>query len=72
MPLPREEGEPAVMYFLREYIIPGAVFFIMVKWLVQNVLMPMVKDGVVPQKVKRNPREDNEFLMDAPSQAKME
>lgn len=69
MPLPREEGEPAVTYFLREYIIPSVVFFFMAKWLIQNVVAPMVRDGVVPKKVKRNPKDDNEFIADAAAAA---
>jgi hypothetical protein len=65
MPLPREEGEPAVAYFLREYVIPGIVFFFMARWLIKNVVAPMVRDGFVPKKVKRNPNDDNEFISDA-------
>lgn len=67
MPLPREDGEPAVTYFLREYVIPGVVFFFMARWLVLNVVTPMVRDGLVPKKVKRNPNDDNEFIGDAPA-----
>lgn len=71
MPLPREEGEPPITYFLREYVIPGVVFAVMIRWLFMNVVKPMFQGNLVPKRVQRNINDDNE-LLDAPERLKME
>lgn len=69
--LPREQDEPQFTYFIREYLLPGIVFFFMARWLFRNVVSPMLHDKILPARVKRNSKDDNDFL-DAPSHAKME
>ena len=40
------EVESYLTYAVREFIIPGAVFFGLVYWAVKNLLLPVVRDGI--------------------------
>ena len=71
MPPPRDPDENVWMYAAREYVLPGLVFFFMIKWLIMEVAVPMVQGRLKPQKVKRNVIDDNE-LLEPPAHAKME
>ncbi|PBJ74845.1 hypothetical protein BCY84_12216 [Trypanosoma cruzi cruzi] len=43
----RIPGEATVVFLLREYVIPIVVFFMMVAWLLRNVVLPMCSGNVL-------------------------
>ncbi len=51
-----------MVFYLREYVIPGVVFFTMIRWLIINVVAPSLSLGIFPERTGNNEATDIDLI----------